>query len=122
MTIFGWDASHFDGTLTPAILRQARAEGIAFFSPKIGEGLVDTEGSHDDTALAAARDAGIPCVGGYLVPPSGASGAQQVDFWIRLRDPGEPWWRTFPGWFWQIDLERWPYDNVPAAVGIAAAQ
>jgi len=122
MTVFGWDASHYDGRLSTAILARAKSEGIAFFTHKLGEGLLDTEGTFDDTALAAARAVGIPLVGGYVVPRSNATVASQVDAWIRLADSGEPWWRDFPGWFWQIDLERWPYDAVPASVGIAAAQ
>jgi hypothetical protein len=120
----GIDASHYDGTLTRQILARAKAEGIAFFTHKIAEGLSDTEGAHDDTALAAARDAGIGLLGGYVVPRSSASHATvaaQVDRWLALADAGEPWWRTWPGWFWQVDLERWSYDNVPAAVGVAAA-
>ncbi len=119
--VYGWDASHYDGILTRAILARAKAEGIAFFSHKLGEGLADTEGSHDDTALAAARDAGIGLLGGYVVPRSNASVSAQVDRWIALANTGEPWWRTWPGWFWQVDLERWPYDSVPASVGVAAA-
>jgi hypothetical protein len=122
MTVFGWDASHFDGLLSTAILATARAEGIGFFTHKIGEGLSDTEGSHDDTALAAARSAGIEFVGGYLIPRSNATVDAQVGFWLRLADGGEPWWRTFPGWFWQVDLERWSYDSVSAVTGIAAAR
>lgn len=122
MTLFGWDASHFDGLLSTAILTQARAEGITFFTHKIGEGLQDTEGGNDDTALAAAKTAGIEFIGGYLIPRSNASVSEQVNYWLHLVELGEPWWRTFPGWFWQIDLERWSYDNVPASVGIAAAQ
>ena len=122
MTLFGWDASHFDGPLSTAILARAKAEGIAFFTHKIAESLQDTEGGRDDTALAAARDAGVEFVGGYLIPRSNASVAAQVDYWLRLADQGEPWWREYPGWFWQIDLERWSYDNVSAATGIAAAQ
>lgn len=122
MTLQGWDASHFDGQLTRAHLDRARAEGITFFTHKIGEGLQDTEGTHDDTALAAARDAGIPFVGGYLIPRTTATPANQVARWVGLADFGEPWWRDFAGWFWQIDLERWSYDNVPASVGIDCAQ
>jgi hypothetical protein len=45
-----------------------------------------------------------------------------VDACIRLADRDEPWWRTFPGWFWQVDLERWPNDSVPASVGIDFAR
>lgn len=122
MTLPGWDASHFDGPLSRAILARAYAEGNRFFTHKIGEGLTDTEGTMDDTALAAARDAGFPFVGGYLIPRSNATPAAQVARWVQLADAGEPWWRTFPGWFWQVDLERWPYDNVPASVGIDCAK
>jgi len=122
MTVLGWDTSHFDGTLSAATLSRAYAEGIGFFTHKIAEGTQDTEGSHDDTALAAARDVGIEFLGGYLIPRTYTSVQAQVDFWLTLADAGEPWWRDFPGWFWQVDLERWPYDNVPASVGIACAQ
>lgn len=121
MTQFGWDASHYDGLLSTAILTTARAEGVAFFTHKIGEGLSDTEGTHDDTALAVARDAGIECLAGYLVPRT-LDAAAQVDYWLKLADAGEPWWRTFPGWAWQVDLERWSYDNVSAAKGIDCAR
>lgn len=122
MTIYGWDASHFDGLLSPATLARAKAEGFAFFTHKLAEGTQDTEGPNDDTALAAARDAGFEFIGGYLIPRSSPSVSAQVDFWLEIADRSEPWWRTFPGWFWQIDLERWSYDNVPASVGVAAAQ
>jgi hypothetical protein len=121
MSVYGWDCSHYDGTLTRAIMSRARSEGIAFVTHKIGEGTgYDDPG--DLTALAAARDAGIEFVGGYFVPRSGSSVAAQVDACVRLADRDEPWWRTFPGWFWQVDLERWSYDNVPASVGIAFAK
>jgi hypothetical protein len=122
VTEFGWDASHYDGVLTTTILARAKAEGIAFFSHKIGEGLLDSEGVHDDTALAAARNAGIECLAGYLVPRSNTDVNGQVDYWLKLAADGEPWWPTFPGWAWQVDLERWPYDNVAAATGVAAAR
>lgn len=121
MTVFGWDASHYDGTLTRAILGRARAEGIGFFTHKIGEGTgYDDPG--DLTALAAARDAGLEFIGGYFVPRSTAPVAAQVDACLRLADRDEPWWRSFPGWCWQVDLERWTYDNVPAAVGVEFAR
>jgi hypothetical protein len=102
-----WDTSHFDGTLTRDRMAQAKAEGIASVTAKIGEGLADTEGTHDDTTLAAARDVGIEFLGGYLIPRSNASVNAQVDYWLKLADRGEPWWRTYPGWYWQVDLERW---------------
>lgn len=122
MTVFGWDASHYDGYLSLDILRAAKREGIEFFTHKIGEGLSDTEGIGDDTALSAARDAGIELLGGYLVVRTGIPVPTQVDYWLSLADAGEPWWRSHPGWFWQVDLERWPYDNVPAWAGVQAAK
>jgi hypothetical protein len=121
VTQFGWDASHYDGLLSTTILSRAKAEGIVFFTHKIGEGLTDTEAGHDDTALAAARDAGIECLAGYLVPRT-LDAAAQVDFWLKLADTGEPWWRDWPLWAWQVDLERWTYDNVAAAKGIDCAR
>ncbi len=121
MTIFGWDASHYDGTLSTAILSRAKAEGITFFTHKVGEG-TSYDDPNDATALACARDAGIEFVGGYFVPRSTSAVGAQVDYLLRLADRDEPWWRTFPGWFWQVDLERWPYDNVSASIGIAFAR
>jgi hypothetical protein len=121
MTVFGWDASHFDGALSRTILARARSEGIAFFTHKIGEGSTyDDVG--DATALAAARDAGIEFIGGYFVVRTTSPVPIQVDACVRLADRDEPWWRSFPGWFWQVDLERWAYDNVPASVGIDFAR
>lgn len=122
MTVFGWDASHYDGLLTPSILARAKGEGVGFFTHKIAEGLADTEGTNDDTALGAARSAGIEFVGGYLVPRSSPSVSAQVDRWLQLADAGEGWWRGYPGWFWQVDLERWQYDDVAASVGVEAAR
>lgn len=122
MTLFGWDTSHFDGPLSRAVMDTARREGITFITAKIAEGLADTEGAQDDNALRNARDSGIPFIGGYLIPRTNATPAAQVARWLQLADAGEPWWRSFPGWFWQVDLELWPYDSVPPAVGIECAQ
>lgn len=121
MTLFGWDASHYDGTLSTAILSRAKAEGIAFFTHKIGEG-TSYDDPGDATALACAKAAGIEFIGGYFVPRSVGTVAAQVSYLLALADRDEPWWRNFPGWFWQVDLERWSYDDVPASVGIAFAQ
>jgi Glycosyl hydrolases family 25 len=121
MTIFGWDTSHYDGAITPAIAARAHAEGIVFATAKIGEG-----GNYDDPAdgsnLKAFRDAGIKVIGGYYVVRSGISISAQVAHCIALADKDEPWWRTFPGWFWQTDLELWGIDQVGAATGIAFSE
>lgn len=122
MTLYGWDASQYDGTLTTAVLARAKAEGIAFFTHKIGEGTgYDDPG--DLTALAAARDAGIRYLAGYGIPRTPGNGgagsiAAQVDHLVALADRDEPWWRDWPDWCWQDDLERWGYDQVSAADGI----
>jgi GH25 family lysozyme M1 (1,4-beta-N-acetylmuramidase) len=111
-TIFGWDASHYDGDLTKADLVQAKAEGIAFITHKIGEGTSNT----DETAaaaLTAARDAGIKVIGGYYFIHSGGMVAQAVRC-IELADRMVPWWRTFPGWFWQTDAETDTGGHLPS--------
>lgn len=102
-TIFGWDASHYDGDLTDADLARAAAEGIEFFSHKIGEGLSNTDTTAAG-ALNAARAAGIRVIGGYYFIHSGDMVAQAVRC-IALADKYVPWWRQFGGWFWQTDAE-----------------
>lgn len=112
MTIFGWDASHYDGNLTVADLTKAKAEGIAFFTHKIGEGLTNV----DETAagaLSAARAAGIPAIGGYYFIHSGDMEAQ-ADRCIALADRYVPWWKTFGGWFWQTDAETDTGGHLPS--------
>jgi len=99
-------------------MQLAKKEGIVFVTAKIGEG-----GNYDDPAdagtLTAARDAGIPVLGGYYVPRTpGISIADQVDHCIKLLDRGIPWWRDFDNYFHQVDLERWKIDNVAAKYGI----
>ena len=119
MTQFMWDASHYDEPLSPATLRQARDQGIVVFTHKISEGAGGSDPSAGP-ALIAARSAGIPLLGGYHVVRSGPVGPQ-VDALIGLADHAAPWWRLFPGWFWQADVELWSYDKVAAATGIAFA-
>jgi GH25 family lysozyme M1 (1,4-beta-N-acetylmuramidase) len=126
VTRYLWDTSHYDrtssgGPLTLDIMTRAKAEGIDGVTAKIGEGTWYDDPA-DATILAAARAAGIEFLGGYHVVRSGAAVADQVDYLIRLADRDEPWWRDHPGWFWQVDLERWEYDAVPAATGIAFAR
>lgn len=99
---------------------QAKAEGIAAVTHKIGEGR-SYDDPLDSTNLGNARAAGLRLLGGYYVVRSGDVGAQ-VDNLIALADRDEPWWSGFAGWFWQVDLERWSYDQVPAATGIAFGQ
>jgi hypothetical protein len=117
MTQFLWDTSHYDGPLSRATLALAHAQGIVALTHKVGEG-TGGDDPLDGSVLGNARDAGIPLLGGYHVVRSDPVGPQ-VDDLLALADRDEPWWRTFPGWFWQVDLERWPTDQVPATTGIA---
>ncbi|MFX0591861.1 hypothetical protein [Melissospora conviva] len=122
MTLFGWDASDYDVDrgLTVRRVREARAAGIDFMTYK------GTEQSRDGTfhsqyygvMLTAAKDAGIPFLGMYVVVHSGVSTETQATTAIEYADRNTPWWRDFNGFFWQIDLERWPTDDVPPSVGV----
>jgi GH25 family lysozyme M1 (1,4-beta-N-acetylmuramidase) len=101
---YGWDASHFDGTLTKAILSRAKSQGIAFFTHKLGEGLSNVDPTAA-TALAAARSAGIRVLGGYWFLHGNDDAVASAKKCIAVADAHEPWWRDFPGWFWQTDAE-----------------
>jgi GH25 family lysozyme M1 (1,4-beta-N-acetylmuramidase) len=95
----------------------ARAAGIDFFTHKATEGS-SVRHIHYGEALSRARNAGVPFLGAYHVVRSSPSIASQVDYLLAYADQATPWWRTFPGWFWQCDLELWPYDPVSAQRGV----
>jgi hypothetical protein len=120
MTLFGWDASDFDHArgMRASHIQAAASEGIRFFTHKITEG---THVTHQQCGakLAAARDSGIPYLGAYIVVRTSPTIAAQVDYALAALDRQAPWWRTWPGWFWQVDLEKWSYDQVAAARGPA---
>jgi len=113
MTIYGWDRSHYDGTLTLAKARQALTEGIQFLTSKCGEGLTNDDGT-DATSLANARDAGIPVLGGYWFNHGNDKPADEVTAFLKDVNRDEPWWKDFPAWFWQADLETSP-SGLPSA-------
>jgi hypothetical protein len=117
VTIFGWDTSHFDGIVTLATAKKAVAEGIVFATAKVSESN-NYDDPLDGTNLRNFRDAGVKVLGGYHVVRSGDTIDAQVNYYISLLDRDEPWWRDFPGFFHQVDLELWGYDNVSAARGI----
>lgn len=117
MTIFGIDTSHYDGTISMATARRMVTEGIQFATAKISE-YTNYDDPADGTNLRNFRDAGIKVLGGYHVVRSGGTVDAQVDYYLGLLDRDEPWWRDFPGFFHQVDLELWGYDNVSAARGM----
>ena len=120
MTLFLWDASDFDWARGPMNLAAAAADGIVGFTHKATEATWIKHG-HTGEALARARDAGLEFIGAYHVVRS-TSPAEQVDYFLSYLDQVAPWWRDFPGFFHQVDLELWSYDRVTAATGKAFAE
>ncbi|MFI9639323.1 hypothetical protein ACIG87_04520 [Micromonospora sp. NPDC051925] len=125
MTLYGWDTSDYDvgRGLTSSRVTAAAGLGIAFLTSK---GTEQTPSSVFRSLscgwiLAAGRDAGIPYLGVYVVVRSGVPAATQAQTVIDHADARLPWWRSWPGFFWQVDLERWPYDAVAPAVGVQVA-
>lgn len=116
MTVFGWDASNFDWSRGSMDLTAAYRDGIRFFTHKATEGDNTVHGKYGP-ALNAARTAGVPVLGAYHVVRSGPSVAAQVAWMLSTMDHATPWWRTHPNFVLQVDLERWPYDQVSAQRG-----
>jgi GH25 family lysozyme M1 (1,4-beta-N-acetylmuramidase) len=101
-------------------LHAAAADGIVGFTHKATEATW-IKHVHTGEALARARDAGMEFVGAYHVVRS-TSPAEQVDYFLAYLDQVAAWWRTFPGFFLQVDLEIWDYDRVTAATGMEFAR
>lgn len=120
MTLFIWDASSYDGKISAAAMAQAKREGIVAFTHRLTRqgGALDPYAGYN---LAQARDAGIELLGAYAVTYT-SGGSQQDDLTVRYADQVVSWWRTWAGWFWQVDLEKWPSDPVPASVGVQEAR
>jgi GH25 family lysozyme M1 (1,4-beta-N-acetylmuramidase) len=120
VTLFGWDASDFDWSRGPMDLTAAAADGITWFTHKATESN-NVRHVQLREGLERARAAGIEFLGAYHVVRSSPSAQAQVDFFLGYLDQQVPWWREFPGFMLQIDLELWSYDQVSAATGIAFA-
>ena len=118
MTIFGWDASNYDWDRGPMDFAVAKADGITFFTHKLTE--MGTEGTYVHRfgdAAVRAHQAGFKYIGAYVVPRSGVSVVAQTNKAIQEADRQWPAWRSFPGFFWQVDSENWGYDFPPLSVG-----
>jgi hypothetical protein len=120
MTIYLWDGSSYDGHITVDQFRRAMSEGVVAFTHRLTRqfGALDTYAAQN---LSNARTAGLTLLGAYAVTYTSGGDAQD-ELTVRYADQQVPWWRQFGGWFWQVDLERWSNDSVPASVGIAEAQ
>jgi hypothetical protein len=125
MTIFGWDASQWDddpqnrGRMD---LKAARADGIQFFTHKATEVVPPPNQQivrvqQFGTMIGRARDAGIPFLGPYVVIRNGTPVSDQVDILLAFITNQAPWWKAFPGWFFQVDLEDWQGDKAPGSKG-----
>jgi len=117
VTIYGWDCSDYDWPRGPMNLVAAKDAGISFFTHKATEGATGTH-VHYGEALRRARDAGIPVLGAYHVVRSGDVAAEVRHFLAHL-DQETPWWRTWPDWILQADIEKWSYDSVSPATALA---
>jgi len=115
VTVFIGDFSHYDDRITVDVAKRIRADGIVAVSHKISEGTGGYDAEAGE-AFASFRDAGFDLIGAYAVPRTG-DGREQARVAIARADAIAPWWRSYPGWFWQVDLERWGYDNVSAQDG-----
>ena len=120
MTLYGWDASDFDWPRGPMDLAAARADGITWATHKATEG-TSVRHVHTGDFVNRARAAGFEFIGTYHVVRTGNVNAQ-VAYYLGYLDQVCPWWRTFPGWIHQIDLELWSYDPVSAQTGLAFAR
>lgn len=134
MTIFGWDGSNFDlnrdadGMIN---MRAIAADGITFVTHKATEG-TRTIHLNFRQVMNDAREAGIKYLGAYMVPRTPGNGGNgsisaQVDYFLGYVIGSVPWWRDFPGWFWQVDTEHWSnqngvYDAVSPATGVEACR
>jgi len=119
VTLYFWDASDFDWGRGPMNLNAAKADGITGFSHKATEG-TSVKHTHTGEALSRALNAGMEFIGAYHVVRS-VNVSAQVDYFLSYLDQVASWWRTYPGFFLQVDLELWPYDQVSAATGMAFA-
>lgn len=123
--IFAWDLSDYDydrGT-RPSHVAAAAGEGIRIVTHKATEHSTGGVFKHEHMGemLTAARDAGVPFIGPYVVVRSGIDPAVQAATAIAFIREQTPWWFTFAGRMIQVDLEKWPYDNVAASIGEAVA-
>lgn len=100
MTIFGWDASHYDAPPT-------RRDGVDWYTHKCAEGHHFYKDAEYQAAMNAARNLGVPVLGAYFVNHPGTV-ADQADWWVSIVERETPWWRQVP-FIWQIDAERFKY-------------
>lgn len=123
--IFGWDCSDYDHQrgMRAQHIQAAKLEGIEFFVHKATEQTTTNVYRHKafGEKVAAARDAGIPFLGAYVVVRTGVPEAQQAATAVQFVRDHAPFLLDAPdgfrSFFWQVDLEHWDYDKVDAVLG-----
>lgn len=118
-TIYGWDLSHYDTTPTLVDCHLAMQQGITFATHKLGEGL----GNRDSTAtkcLGNWRNAGLTLLGGYWFGHQADDPQHAAQACIDAANVLVPWWKDFPGWFWQADCETEGSNGKPSRAWIEA--
>ncbi len=115
--LFGYDGSDFSHVMD--------FTGLSFVTHKLTEAVSSGE-IYEHTQFAPvmdkAKSQGVPFLGAYVVPRSGGfTPSQEADVAIAALYRQAPWLMQFDGFFWQVDLEKWPYDAVAAGEGTALA-
>jgi hypothetical protein len=116
MTLFGWDASDYDYERGPMDLIAAKNAGVTFFSYKATEGTT-IKHIHYGDVMNRAKSAGIEFLSAYIVPRSDSPIQAQIDYFLAYLAQATPWWTTYPGFFFQVDTEKWSYDSVSPNIG-----
>lgn len=113
-TLFGHDGSDYTHV--------GNFAGLSFITWKLCEPAPEQTYIHNSfgPAMRSARDQGIPFLGAYVVPRTGDPTPEgEADVAITELKRQAPWLLDHPGFFWQVDLEKWPYDAVAAGLGVA---
>lgn len=118
MTVFGCDASDYDWGRGPMDMAAMVRDGISFVTHKATEAN-NTKHVHLADVLNRAKAAGVPVLGAYHVVRTAPDVATQARYFLAYLDSAVGWWRTHPAFMLQVDLEKWSYDQVSAATGIA---
>lgn len=124
MTTFAVDLSDYDHGRGQVDVAAMRADGVSMLTHKITEGTSIVH-QYGGATLAAARDAGMAVIGGYMVPRTPGNGghgtiAAQVGFYLAQLEQAAPWLLGFSGGVHQVDTERWDYDHVAPELGAQA--
>jgi len=109
MTVYGWDASHYDWDRGGMDIAGAEREGIAFMTHKLGEGSNYTDSRFDDYWARVTKTDIIP--GAYYVLHRGNAVAQ-ADRFIAMLDAKAKGWRD-RDFILQADCESWNGGAIP---------